>query len=223
MTGSDTPNWSHAVADRFEPLAHRHVLDGPDHFGLEDRRDLDAARHLELREPVVDDLVKHLSGRIDRGLELEPVAVRDPLERGRRETLLGQIAADALHGVIDLGPYRVLGVHLEHEVDAALEVEPEVDPLVERQHEIDGEHRHHTDEPPAPRELALHRILLLRLAGAEVNGRSVLGETGHGGTSYLDVDLRLADAEGEHVGIHLHDGAEDPSVRDHAVALRELG
>ena len=103
--------------------------------------------------------VDHL---VDRGAalggnagRLEP-AVLEPAHRHPGDALLAELAHQGLHVLVGLGAQRLVGLDVEHQVDAAAQVEPEVDLLLGRIGEQDAPHHHDEDGEASPDQAAIH-------------------------------------------------------------------
>src|SRR5262249_19586632 len=136
-----------AVPDRLERLAHGQVAELDDLARPEDQHD--AARRLvgflRLEDPDVgeDALgVLPLRGRGELDGQLGGAAALDARDG---DALPLELAADGVAGAVDLGGQRLVHLDAQHEVDAALEIEAEVDGPLRRVEEPrrQGDDGHH--------------------------------------------------------------------------------
>ncbi len=72
------------------------------------------------------------------------------------DALLAELAHQRVHVLLGLGPQRLVGLDVEHEVDAAAQVEPEVDLLFRRIGEQDAPHHHDEDGEAPPHQAPIH-------------------------------------------------------------------
>src|SRR6266545_3754309 len=162
------PELVHAVADRLQPLAHREVPERGDL--LRPERQHHAARRLigllDLEPPrLAEHALRVVPGLGRRELDHE-VGGAAPLDAARADPLLLQLATDRVALPLRLGLERLVHVHAEHEVNATLQVQPQVDRLLRRVEVPDGAHDDGHDDPDAERQMLAHQLPASLLAGA---------------------------------------------------------
>jgi hypothetical protein len=110
---------------------------------------------LPARQVLGDQLAGGVTRLRRRGGDGElPVAGAAPLQAGGA-LVLAEIEQPR-HVGVGLGPQGVLGVDLQHEVHAPLQVEAEIDLFFRRIGQGNADHRHREDQQPAPEQITIH-------------------------------------------------------------------
>ncbi len=193
-------------------------------------------------EEVLEDVANVLDARRFHSVHREGRGVH-PFRPGEDDPLAGGLVAGGLHGIVDGGVQGVVHHYLEHEVDAALQVEAQLDlpgyavPLVRGpDHDQAGDQESAVEHRPDEEFLADEHVGKPGQGGGEhqpervgvrvvEEGRHLLLrfrgfgslEAGHGALQDLDPGL-LVDANLEGVVVDAHDGAEDAGRDDHLVS-----
>ncbi len=212
--GLGHPELVDAVPDRLEPLPHREIADLGRLARLQRHHDpagrLVRLLALEVAQDLADGGERRVPalGRADLDHELGGAA---SLDLGDRDALLVELGPDAVARPFHLRLHRLGHVDAQHQVDAALQIEPEVDGLARRVEEPDRHGHHGRDEADADPEVATH-----------LAGRLLVAPGGHDaphrGALELHLDL-VRHLQRHGVLRQAHHGTVEAAGGHHAIAL----
>src|SRR6266542_708731 len=166
--GLGHPELVHAVADRLQPLPHGEAAERRDLFRPE-RQHHAAGRLiglLHLEAALVAEHALRVIPGLRRGQLHDELGAAPALDAAHADALLLQVGAHGVALALHLGLERLVHVHAEHEVDAALQVQPEVDRLLRRIEAPGGDGEDGHDDGDAERELLAHQLPASLLPGA---------------------------------------------------------